>query len=190
MKPPSLPPRARPAMRRTSWRMAASWLMASRDSRSWIHSAGMYSQRAPGSIGYGSCMLERFDDLLERSLVREGDLDPGVSDPRARSGNSLDRLARPLGQNGVHAARLSGLRSGTGPARGTFGRPDRDPLANDLARKRAAVVVTRDGQHRASVPLAEKAALEESENVLRQLEQADPIRHGGLRAPDPLRDIA
>ena len=48
----------------------------------------------------------------------------------------------------------------------------------------------RDREHRARVSFGELPALEHREHVVRQLEQANPVRDRGLRAADPLGDLA
>ena len=82
------------------------------------------------------------------------------------------------------------LRAGAGPARRPLGGSHRKTLADDLPRERPALVVARHREHGAGVALGERAALDEVEHVVRQLEQSQTVRHGRLRAADPLGELA
>ena len=53
-----------------------------------------------------------------------------------------------------------------------------------------ATFVVGHGEHRARMAFGELPALEHAEHVVGQIEQADPVRDGRLRAADALRHLA
>ncbi len=85
---------------------------------------------------------------------------------------------------------LPWLRLCAGPAGCTLRRADRQTLGDDLSREGSPVVVAGNGQDRAGVTLRQKAALHETEDVLRKLEQPHAVRDRGLRAAHALRDLS
>ena len=88
---------------------------------------------------------------------------------------------------GSTVARLARLRLRAGPAGGPLGGAHGQPAPDDLAREPAPAVVVRDREHRARVTLGQLAALDEPEHVVRELEQAQPVRDGRLRPCRPAR---
>ena len=77
-----------------------------------------------------------------------------------------------------------------GPLRALLGDADGEALLHDLAREAAAALVVGHREHGARVPFRELAALDHAEHVVRQLEQADAVRHRRLRTADALGDLA
>ena len=77
-----------------------------------------------------------------------------------------------------------------GPLRALLGGADREAALDDLAREPAAALVVGHREDGARVAFAQLAALDHPEHVVGQLEQADPVRDGRLRAADALRDFA
>ena len=125
-----------------------------------------------------------------------------VSSPKCSSSlPPLTRAGRPVSRCAAVRARSASAGStvvGRGarlPLRAAvlgrpLGRAHGHALARDLLREPTAGVVVGQRQHGAGVALGDLAAGEHPEHVLGQLEQADAVRDGRLRAADALGHLA
>ena len=89
-------------------------------------------QRGAAALGYGSCPLERFGELLELDLALDRDLEAaGVTRAENPVSRSAARRHAPLARVGRRLR--AGASPSAGPARLPLRRTHREPLADDLA---------------------------------------------------------
>src|SRR5439155_17480351 len=164
-----------------------------RSSRAWINGASALTSRtlARADLELRGCALERFRELFELELVTKGELDAAASNLRVEAGEGLQRRAHARRKRRVDGDRTHArLLLRAGPLRTLLRRPHGQALLHDLARETPAPFVIGHGEHRTRVAFRELPALDHAEHVVRQIEQADAVRHRRLRASDAFCDLA
>src|SRR6476646_2334406 len=160
--------------------------------RAWISGAcALIVAAYRGSLPARCSELERFGELGELLLVGERELDATAPDLRVEARQLFERVSHPGGDHGVDGrCTRTRLLLRPRPLRPLLGGAHRETLLHDLPREPPPALMIRDRKHGARMPLRELPALEHPEHVVRQVEQADAIRHGRLRPADALRDLA
>ena len=136
------------------------------------------SSRAPRRALRGRSSSPKWISSLP-ALTRTGRPVSRSAAPRARSASAGSTLCR--------GPRLAG---GAAVLRRLLRGPHGHPVADDALREPLARVVIGHREHGARVAFGQLAARDHPEHLLRQLEQAQPVRDRRLRAADAVGDLA